>query len=161
MILAATLEMEMVLRPALLSKATSMLTRHATVVVNLKDMILIDTGSMLSVFMNETFLKDIRPSKSKCRMSTNNGSKQLTHEGILPEHHELVHYDPTSIANIMAFCKVIKNPTVHQVVYDSDVEDAFVIHKMDGTTIKFEATPGGLYGFKPQAPYIAANQAHL
>jgi hypothetical protein len=33
MIIAATLEMEMVLRPALPNKATSMLTRHATVVV--------------------------------------------------------------------------------------------------------------------------------
>jgi hypothetical protein len=72
-----------------------------------------DTGSMLSVFMNETFLKDIRPSTSTCWMSTNNGSKQLTHEGILPGHHELVHYDPSSIAIIMAFCKVLKDPTVH------------------------------------------------
>jgi hypothetical protein len=77
------------------------------------------------------------------------------------QHHELVHYDPTSIANIMAFCKVLKDPTVCRVVYDSDVEDAFVIHKTDGTIFKFEATPGGLYAFKPQAPYIAANQARL
>jgi hypothetical protein len=61
----------------------------------------------------------------------------------------------------MAFCKVLKDPTVRRVVYDSDVEDAFVIHKTDGTIFKFEATPGGLYAFKPQAPYIAANQARL
>jgi hypothetical protein len=116
---------------------------------DLKDMILMDTGSMLSVFINETFFKDIRPSISMCQMSTNNGSKQLPHEGILPGHHKMVHYDPTSIANIMAFCKVIENPTVHQVVCDSDVEDAF-IHKMDSTTIKFKRTSGGLYGLNPK-----------
>jgi hypothetical protein len=92
------------------SPSSELLSLHTT--QDLKDMILMDTGSMLSVFMNETFLKDIRPSKSTCQMSTNNGSKQLTHEGILPGHHELVHYDPTSIANIMAFCKVLKDPTV-------------------------------------------------
>jgi hypothetical protein len=116
------------------SPSSELISLHTT--QDLKDMILMDTGSMLSVFMNETFLKDIRPSESTCWMSTNNGSKQLTHEGVLPGHHELVHYDPTSIANIMAFCKVLKDPTVRRVVYDSDVEDAFVIHKMDGTIFK-------------------------
>jgi hypothetical protein len=93
------------------SPSSELISLHTT--QDLKDMILMDTGSMLSMFMNETFLKDIRPSESTCRMSTNNGSKQLTHEGVLPGgHHELVHYDPTSIANIMAFCKVLKDPTV-------------------------------------------------
>ena len=33
--------------------------------------------------------------------------------------------------------------------------------KTDGTTIKFACIPGGLYGFQPWAPYIAANKACL
>ena len=39
--------------------------------------------------------------------------------------------------------------------YDSDIEDAFILHSRNGEKVKLERTPEGLYAFTPSDEYLA------
>jgi hypothetical protein len=52
-----------------------------------------------------------------------------------------VYYNEDAIANIFGFLDLKKK---HQITYDSDKEDAFLVH-MDNKIVKFECSPDGLY----------------
>jgi hypothetical protein len=53
-----------------------------------------------------------------------------------------VYYDEDAIANIFGFSDLKKK---HQITYDSDKEDAFLVH-MDNKIIKFECSPAPILG---------------
>jgi hypothetical protein len=67
-----------------------------------------------------------------------------------------VWYDETAIANIFGLSELKKK---HRVTYDSEKEDAFIVH-MNDDTIKFECNPKGLYTFKVFDEYLK-KQSHL
>jgi hypothetical protein len=50
-----------------------------------------------------------------------------------------VYYDEDAIANIFGFSDLKKK---HRITYDSDKEDAFLVH-MDNKIIKFKCSPQG------------------
>ena len=56
------------------------------------------------------------------------------------------YYDPSQAANIFGFAHMVDNSD--RVVYDSNVEDAFVVYKGDEVT-KFPRTVEGLYAYAP------------
>jgi hypothetical protein len=63
-----------------------------------------------------------------------------------------VWYDKTAIANIFGLSELKKR---HRVTYDSEKEDAFIVH-MNNNTIKFK----GLYTYKVSDKYLK-KQSHL
>jgi hypothetical protein len=69
-----------------------------------------------------------------------------------------VWYDKTAIANIFGLSELKKK---HRVTYDSEKEDAFIVH-MNNNTLKFECNPKGLYTYKVSDEYLKKqSQSHL
>ena len=60
-----------------------------------------------------------------------------------------VYYNKDAIANIFGFSDVKKK---HRITYDSDKEDAFIVH-MENEIIKFECSPEGLYQYEVTKGY--------
>jgi hypothetical protein len=67
-----------------------------------------------------------------------------------------VWYDKTAIANIFRLSELKKK---HRVTYDSEKEDAFIVH-MNDNTLKFECNPEGLYTYKVSDECLK-KQSHL
>jgi hypothetical protein len=80
-------------------------------------------------------------------MITNAGTKTITMDAKLQGMEGRVNYDPNQVANILGFAKMIDSGA--RITYDSNVEDAFVVHNTDGTTTKFTRSPDGLYVYEP------------
>ena len=116
---------------------------------HLKDVILLDTGSTLkATFMNPDMVTNVKISDAPVSMTTNSGNKMLGLEASVPGHGQ-VWFDPDQIANIYGFSHMVDK---HRITYDSDVEDAFLVHTKGGVT-KFARTPDGLYASKPSEEY--------
>jgi len=119
---------------------------------SLKDVILLDTGLTIgATFMNNNMVTNIKVTKKPIQMNTNAGYKILQLEGEVPGFGR-VYYDPTMMTNIFGFAKLAEKC---QIVYDSDIEDAFHVHTDNGI-IKFAQTDEGLYVYKPSSKFIQA-----
>ena len=55
-----------------------------------------------------------------------------------------VWYDEGAIANIFSFQDLKKQ---HHITYDSEVEDAFIVHKEEKEPVKFQCTSQGIYAY--------------
>jgi hypothetical protein len=110
-------------------------------------MILFDTGSTLkATFMNPELVTGIQETNKPISMRTNAGSKKIELEATVPGFGS-TWFDPNQIANICGFSHMVDK---HCITYDSNKEDAFLVHS-DSGIIKFERTPDGLYVVKPTA----------
>ena len=94
--------------------------------------------------MNHDMVTHIKATKRPIQMNTNAGYKVLELEGQVPGFGK-VYYDPDMMTNIFGFAKLAEK---QQIVYNSDVEDAFHIYT-DDKIIKFARTGEGLYVYKP------------
>ncbi len=108
----------------------------------LKNCITLDNGSTLSLFSNPDLVQDIRTSSKTLSLATNAGVKQSNRKANVPGFGK-VYYDEDAIANIFGFSDLKKK---YQITYDSDKEDAFLVH-MDNGIIKFECSPDRLYQY--------------
>ena len=61
----------------------------------------------------------------------------------------MVWFDREAIANIFGFKDLVK---LHRITYDSEKEDAFLVHTPNGI-IKFKGTPEGLYQYHVSQKY--------
>jgi hypothetical protein len=103
----------------------------------LKNCITIDNdGSTLSLFSNPDLVQYIQTSSKTLSLATNAGVKQSNHKANVPGFGK-VYYDEDAIANIFGFSDLKKK---HQITYDSNKEDAFLVH-VDNESIKFECSP--------------------
>jgi hypothetical protein len=115
----------------------------------LKDVILLDTGSTLkATFMNPNLVTDIQATRTPVSMTTNTGTKKIELEATIPGFGS-TWYDPSQIAIIYGFSHMADK---HRITYDSDKEDAFVVHSHNGIT-KFERIPDGLYVYRPSREF--------
>ena len=103
----------------------------------MKDNIILDNGSTLSIFANSTL-----------EMATNTGMRLTNQEANVPDFGT-VWYDEGAIANIFSFAELVEK---HQITFDSSVENAFLVHQPD-KIVKFEHTPEGLYTFRVDKDY--------
>jgi hypothetical protein len=117
---------------------------------SLKDVILLDSGSSIgTTFMNSDLVTNIKTAKQPVMMTTNAGTKVIGLEGHV-KGFGTVYYDPSMMANIFGLSEMVDRC---RVTFDSDVEDAFVVHSTDGV-IKFTRTPEGLYAYRPTQNYL-------
>ena len=107
--------------------------------------ILLDSQSTISVFRNADYLTNIRRSEHVLRALTNGGHQDSHMVGEFPNLGP-VWYNTDSIANILSLADVRK---VCRVTMDTSTEAALVVHRADGTTMKFEEHLSGLYIYKP------------
>mgnify|MGYP002176679840 FL=1 len=114
----------------------------------LKNWITLDNGSTLSLFSNPQLVEDIRTTDKTLVLATNAGIKHSNQEATVPGFGK-VYYDKDAIANIFGFSDLKKK---HRITYDSDKEDAFIVH-MDDEIIKFECSPEGLYQYEVTKGY--------
>ena len=114
----------------------------------MKNCILLDSGSTLSLFSNPELVENIRTTGRTLALATNAGVKHSNKEATVPGFGT-VYYDEDAIANIFGLSDLKKN---HRVTYDSNKEDAFLVH-MNDKTIKFECSPDGLYQYKVSEDY--------
>jgi hypothetical protein len=119
-----------------------------------EDSILLDNGSSLSLFGNPKMVTNIRESNTTLELATNAGTRTKKIPNV--PGYGTVWYDKTAIANIFRLSKLKKK---HRVTYDSEKEDAFIVH-MNNNTLKFVCYPKGLYTYKVSAEYLK-KQSHL
>jgi len=115
--------------------------------------ILLDSQSTISVFNNPNMLTNIRDSGRTLRALTNGGFQDSTQIGTFPNLGE-VWYNPHSIANILSLADVCR---VRRVTMDSDQHHALFVHRKDGSLMKFEAHPSGLYVFNANSSKDTVN----
>ena len=107
--------------------------------------ILLDSQSTISVFHNADMLRNIRPSGRVLRAITNGGFQESKLIGDFPNLGE-VWFNPDSIANILSLSHV---RSVCRVTMDTADEPCLVVHRVDGSRMKFREHPCGLYVFSP------------
>ena len=106
--------------------------------------ILLDSQSTISVFKNANMLTNIRNSGRVLRAITNGGYQDSILVGDFPNLGE-VWYNGNSIANILSLAEVRK---VCRVTMDTSTEHALIVHRHDGSLMKFVEHPSGLYIYK-------------
>ena len=107
---------------------------------HMKDWIILDNGSTMSLFANPDLVEKIRESKNTLELHTNTGCKRNKTEADVPGFGT-VWFDPDAIANIFGFADLVDK---HRITYDSAKEDAFLIH-MPQKIVKFKRSPERLY----------------
>ena len=119
----------------------------------MKDHILLDNGSTLSLFTNPELVVNIRKADDVLQLATNTGVKFNNEKAEVPNFGE-VWYDKDAIANIIGFADLLSKS--NRITYDSAKEDAFIVHLPDGK-LKLKRTAEGLYAFKPHKGFIEDN----
>ena len=114
----------------------------------MKDDIILDNRSTLSIFANPELVEGIRKSKSTLEMATNAGTRLTNQEANVPGFGT-VWYDEGAVANIFSFAELVDK---HRITFDSSVENAFLVHQPD-KIVKFERTPEGLYTYRVDKDY--------
>jgi hypothetical protein len=107
----------------------------------LSSWVLLDSESTISVFRNSKLLRNIRKSKSKVTVHTDGGTQISKLIGDIP-NFGILQYNPQSIANILSLAAVRK---VCRITMDSVIEHAFLVHRKDGSIMKFIEFYSGLY----------------
>ena len=108
-----------------------------------KTWLLLDSQSTVSIFCNKGLLSNIRPSDTTLKVFTNGGTQDSTMIGDIT-NFGTVWYNPASMANILSLQQVCK---VCRVTMDSELELAMIVHRRDGSTMKFIQYSNGLYYF--------------
>ena len=114
----------------------------------MKNNILLDSGSTLSIFGNPDLVQDIKTSTTMLEMATNGGTTLSNKVAQVPGFGQ-VWYNEKAIANIFGLSDLKKR---YRVTYDSAKEDAFLVYEDGKEILKFGATEDGLYIYEvPQA----------
>ena len=91
-------------------------------------------------------MSGIRKAKRSIKIATNAGSRAVYNQADV-KGFDTVWYDDNAIADIFALRDIKKK---HRVTYDSDKEDAFIIHNSENLKecTKFECNAQGIYALK-------------
>jgi len=111
--------------------------------MGMRESITLDNASTLSLFCSPDLVEDIVSTTSTSELMTNAGSRRSNQQATVPGFGQ-VWFDPKAIANIFGFADLVKK---HRITYDSDKEDAFLVH-MPNKIVKFKSNAEGLYQYK-------------
>ena len=102
--------------------------------------VLLDSQSTCNVFNNRHLLQNIRTAPEPLTAYTNGGCQVSTLIGDIPNFGP-VYYNPESLANILSLSSVT---TVCRVTMDTDLENCMIVHRRDGSHMKFVQWTRGL-----------------
>jgi hypothetical protein len=119
---------------------------HANVHEDMKDQIVLDSGSSADLFCNPKMVQNIKRGNSPLRLLTNGGSISSHQEGHLPGYG-MVPFHAKAVTNIMSLGKLVDK---YRVTYDSAQEDAFYVHTPE-RTVRFGRNESNLYTHTPQS----------
>ena len=121
-----------------------------------KNSIILDNGSTLSLFANPDMVENIRKSNTTLELATNAGISTSNQIADVPGYGT-VWFDEKAIANIFGLSDLKKK---YRVTYDSDKEDAFIVHMENGKTVEFKCNPDGLYHHEVSQDFVS-KESHL
>ena len=101
---------------------------HSAPREEMKDWIILDSGSSTDVFCKEKYVDGIRKSKKRCEIDTNGGGLSIDTEADVPQYKS-VWFDQSSMTNIMGLANVVDK---YHVQFDSKIDDAFWVHVSKG-----------------------------
>ena len=110
---------------------------------DLKNNIILDSGSSMDISSNPQLVTDIKKSNQVLHLSNNVGPKINQMQAVVPDYDK-VWYDDKAIANILSLTNLVKK---YRVTYESHQDDAFTVHTNRGI-IQFRRNKQGLYAFK-------------
>ena len=120
--------------------------------------VLLDSESTVSIFCNKNFLTNVRHcGHTGIRIHTNGGHKDVDMIGDLAGFGE-VWYHPKSLANILSLAAVRK---ICRITMDTRNEAALVVHKHNGTELKFYEHFNGLYYHDTKATPHSKQNFHM
>ena len=112
----------------------------------MRDWILLDNQSSVSVFCNRDLVQNIRKSNDgDMDLSTNGGVLVTKQKADLPQWGE-VWFNNHAITNIISYAEMTDR---YRITYDSGKEDAFIVHLSDNKTVRFNRLGKKLYVYKP------------
>ena len=123
--------------------------------MGMRESITLDNASTLSLFCSPDLVEDIASTTSTLELMTNAGSRRSNQQATVPGFGQFW-FDPKAIANIFGFADLVKK---HWITYDSDKEDAFLVH-MPNKIVKFKSNAEGLYQFQVPQEYRSGLKKH-
>jgi hypothetical protein len=112
---------------------------------SMRDWILLDSQSSISLFCNPLLVEDITDAGKKMVITTNAGDLTSTKQATVPGFGR-VWYNGAAMTNIIGLGDMVDK---HQVTFDSRKEDCFVVHAPQGP-VKFHWNHLNLYSAHPQ-----------
>jgi hypothetical protein len=115
----------------------------------MQDYLFLDTGGTKGIANNPKFVTNIKQSNNPIELETTGGTK-IEDKATIPGYKGHIWYDKEAPISTLSFGKLVQEPNIDKITYDSSKEDAFnIIHTKDAGIIKFKCMPNGLYAFKP------------
>ena len=104
--------------------------------------LLLDSCSTTNLISNKNWLHDIHDDGTSISVRCNAGTITLTQKGYFGSYPEPVWFNPHGIANITSLDNVVK---YFRITMDTEADNAMLLHKDDGMTMRFAPTGKGLY----------------
>ena len=112
--------------------------------VNLKDVLILDSGSTFSVMANRNLCGPVFTSKMPIKMGTNNGTKTIREETSIPGIDHQMYFNEEGMANVLSLFDLSKQ---YRITFDSAIGNHFTVHTDEGN-FKFRCSEEGLYYFE-------------
>ena len=104
--------------------------------------ILLDSCSSANLISDRTLLHDIHQAAHPLVVHCNAGSMTLMEQGYFGSYPEPVWHNPSGLANIMSLNNVSK---YYQLTMDTMSDAAILLHRSDGSSMRFIPSGKGLY----------------
>ena len=104
--------------------------------------ILLDSCSSANLISDRTLLHNVHQAAHPLVVHCNAGSVTLTEQGYFGSYPEPVWYNPSGLANIMSLNNISK---YYQLTMDTMADAAILLHRSDGSNLRFVPSGKGLY----------------